>query len=367
MEEIQHRAQFQARYLKHEQRFGIERRAVRELPVIDVGPLLHPDGTRAGREAVAAAIRDACINSGFFYITNYGVTDAQMRTVADMAIRFFHLPAEKKECARTVDFNTGRGYQPMNAERITPGYEPDYKEYYDFGLELDEPSLSAVDRGVTHWPKEADIPGFQALMRAHAQHTVTIARRLIQGFALSLGLEETYFDEAHRAPFYNMRPSYYPPARDVLKANKWSCGPHTDYMALTMLWQDDVGGLEVMNLDGAWIAAPPLPETMVVNVADMMAIWTNDLYTSNPHRVANRADRHRLSLAHFIGPGSTILVECLPTCCSSSNPSRYPATTTTQHITNIMAKALDASIMRNAKVENTEVTEQLRQLERIGG
>ncbi|WP_375203902.1 isopenicillin N synthase family dioxygenase [Hyphococcus sp.] len=367
MDETEHKSLFKARYVKDERRFGVQRRAMRELPVIDIGALV--DGRRDvdARAKTAAEIRDACINSGFFYIKNYGVSDDDMHVIRDMAMRFFSLPLEKKTVAKAVEFNAARGYQPMDAERITPGYEPDFKEYYDFGLELEDETLAPIDRGTTLWPHEEDLPGFTALMREHVKRTADISRNLIQGFALSLGLDDTYFDEAHRAPFYNMRTSYYPPAHDVLKANRWSCGPHTDYMAFTMLWQDDVGGLEVMNLDGEWIAAPPMPETMVVNVADMMSIWTNDLYTSNPHRVANRADRHRMSIAHFMGPGATTKVECLPTCQGEGNPPRYQPTTTTQHITNIMAKALDPELMRDVKVDNEGATEQLRNLERIGG
>lgn len=362
-----HQQQFQSRYAKDERRFGIVRESLSELPVIDVGPLVFPSAPE-DRQTVAAKIRKACIDSGFFYVTGYGISDDEMRQVADTAIQFYALPLEQKVKAQPKDFTQGRGYAPINSEKITPGFEPDYKEYYDFGLELTDADLTPIDQGVTLWPDEEALPGFQRIMRAHVRRTSTVARRIVRGFALALDLPEDYFDAAHERPFFNFRPSYYPPANDVLRANRWSCGPHTDYMSMTMLWQDAVGGLEVMNIDGEWIAAPPKPETMVLNIADMMSIWTNDLFTSNPHRVANRSpDRHRLSLAHFMGPGSSTTVECLPTCQSADNPPRYGGTTTTQHITNIMAKALDPELMKNAKVENAEATEKLRSAERIGG
>lgn len=357
---------FTQRYALDEKRFGLTRQSVSRLPVVDVGPLVFGD-TEAALDATAASIREACINSGFFYVTNYGISDAEMREVAECAIRFFNLPLLAKSKAQSPNFNDGRGYQPMNSEKITPGYEADYKEYFDVGAEFGLPHLNAIDNGVTFWPDEADAPGFRATMSAHTRRTLHIAQQIVRGFARALDLPHDFFDAAHAPPFFNMRASYYPPASDVLKRDKWSCGPHTDYMSMTMLWQDEVGGLEVMNLAGQWIEAPPVPETMVLNIADMMSIWTNDLFTSNPHRVANRTDKHRISLAHFMGPGSTTMVECLPTCQSAENPPRYPATTTTQHITNIMAKSMDPEWMKDARVENDAVTEQLRSFERIGG
>ncbi len=248
---------FANRYLIDETRFGITRKSVDALPVIDVEALVF-GGTEAQINMAADAMRDACINSGFFYITGYGISDAEMRKVAGKAIEFFQLPLNVKMSAHSNDFTAARGYQPINSEKITPGYEPDYKEYYDFGLELEDLSLDAVDRGVTAWPDESALTGFRALMSSHARRTCTIGQKVIRGFARALDLPDSYFDASHNPPFFNFRPSYYPPAKDVLKRNLWSCGPHTDYMSMTMLWQDEVGGLEVLNLDGNWIDATPI-------------------------------------------------------------------------------------------------------------
>ena len=358
-------ARFSRRYELDETRFGVQRKPTQSLPMVDVGAVVH-GGTTAEVDACATAVRDACINSGFFYITNYGISDNEMQNVAAKAIEFFHLPSEVKMTAHSNDFSKGRGYQPMASERITPGYEPDFKEYYDIGLDIEDERLNATDRGKTIWPEEEVLPGYRETMSTHARRTAEIGRRIIRAFARALGLAEDFFDEAHAPPFFNFRPSYYPPAKGVLKRNLWSCGPHTDYMSLTMLWQDEVGGLEVMNLNGEWIDAPPRPETMILNVADMMSIWTNDLFTSNPHRVANRTPGHRVSLAHFIGPGSNTTVRCLPTCQGADNPPRYEATTTAQHVANIMAQSLSPELVRNVRLERSEVTEQLRQHDRIG-
>lgn len=361
--EDQHKSQFQARFKLNETRFGLRRKAVRELPIIDVGALTN-GGALDARLRVAQEIREACINSGFFYISNYGVSEERQQEAVDWAHRFYNLTRDVKEKVRCHDIMTSRGY--ADSEKITPGYEPDFKEYYDMGLELDDESVPLADRGMVIWPDE-DLPGFKEFYRGHIQAMRTVGQKIVQGFALSLDLPEDYFDPAFRQPYLFYRPSYYPPAQDKLKANLWSCGPHTDYMAFTMLYQDDVGGLEVMNLEGDWIDAPPLPGTQVFNIGDMMSSWTNDLYASTPHRVANRSpDRSRVSLATFMGPDSNTLVKCLETCQGPGNPPLYPPITTGQHVMNIFADSLPEDMAAAIVRENDQATTQFRDAKRIG-
>ncbi len=366
-EEIDHRSAFQSRYAINEKRFGIVREVRTELPVIDVGALVE-DRSLDAKQAVADEIRDALINSGFFYMTNYGVTEDEMLEVRDWSLRFFHLSREAKEPARCTDIMGPRGWHPVGDEKITPGYEGDYKEYYDFGLNLQDADVPEIERGPTFWPDEDALPGFRAHIEAYIDRMRGIGEKLMRGFALSLGLEETYFDKSHAKPFFNMRPSWYPPAKDKLHDKLWSCGPHTDYMTLTMLYQDHVGGLEVMNLDGQWIPAPPIPGTQVVNIGDMMASWTNDLYTSNPHRVRNLTNDERISLATFMGPDFKTSVECLDVCKSADNPPRYKPITCGEHVLNVMAGAMPEDVGRNARaaMSNADVTDQFRSADRIG-
>ena len=359
--------EFMDRYAKEETRFGITREAVTELPVIDVSSLIG-DGAEEAKRRTADEIRDALINSGFFYMTNYGVTEDEMQEAREWALRFFHLPRETKEAVRCRDIMGPRGWHPVGDEKITPGYEGDYKEYYDFGLNLSGDEIPLPERGITAWPEEGALPGFRAFTEAHIDRMLRIGQSLMRGFALSLDLDESYFDRSHERPFFNFRPSYYPPAKGKLHDRLWSCGPHTDYVTLTMLYQDDVGGLEVLNLDGEWIPAPPMPGTQVVNIGDMMASWTNDLYTSNPHRVRNLTDRERISLATFMGPDFTTKVECLDTCKGEGNPPRYPATTCGEHVLNVMAGAMPEDVGKNAvaAMSNKEATDAFRSANRIG-
>src|SRR5258705_1112227 len=109
-----------------------------------------------------------------------------------------------------------------------------------------------------------------------------------------------------------------PPATAAIGA-----GEHTDYGNLTLLVTDSVGGLEVRRRDGGWIAAPTIPGAFICNIGDCLMRWTNDVYVSTPHRVVNRGDRDRYSVAFFLDPNPDALVACLPTCVSAERPPRY--------------------------------------------
>lgn len=357
------RTSFQSRFLIEEPRFGTKRIPVTSLPVIDVGPLVR-EASPTERSTTAAEIRRACINSGFFYIRNFGISEDQLALAVEWSRRFYTLPQAAKDKVRCQDIMAYRGYGDW--EKITPDFEPDCKEYYSMGLELEDESLALADRGMVLWPDE-DLPGFKEFFRRHIEEMKTLGQQLMRGFSESLGLDPQFFDDPFTQPYLFLRPSYYPPARNILAAKKWSCGPHTDYMAFTILQQDDVGGLEVMSLDGRWIEAPPIPGTMIVNIADMMASWTNDLYASTPHRVANRSPDHsRISLATFFGPDSATTVRCLDTCQGPENPPRYPPITTAEHVMNIFADTMPADATKNIVRANDATTRIFREAGRIG-
>ena len=102
---------------------------------------------------------------------------------------------------------------------------------------------------------------------------------------------------------------------------------------MTLLWQDQVGGLQVRNRSGQWIAAPYMEGTFVVNIGDMLARWSNDLFVSTPHRVVNASGRERYSIPMFYDPDFDTVVECLPNCSGPANPPKYPCTVAGEYIT----------------------------------
>jgi isopenicillin N synthase-like dioxygenase len=280
--------------------------SVRGLPVIDVAPLVAGSGDR---RAVVEAIGAACRDAGFFYVVGHGVPAALEDRLVAESRRFFALPAEaKREIAMERGGLAWRGWFPVGGE-LTSG-RPDEKEGIYFGAELpaDHPLVAARTplHGRNLFP--ASLPGLREAVLDYMEALTRLGHRLMAGISLSLGLPESHFAERYTGdPLTLFRIFRYPP---VQGESAWGVGEHTDYGVLTILKQDDVGGLEVRSRAG-WLAAPPLPGSFVCNIGDMLDRMTRGLYRSTPHRVRNPAPRDRLSFPFFFDPGWNAVVEPL--------------------------------------------------------
>jgi len=126
---------------------------------------------------------------------------------------------------------------------------------------------------------------------------------------------------------------HYPPQHENPSDGQFGAAAHTDYGTITVLWQDDVGGLQVRNRDGDWIDAPPIEGTFVINIGDMLERWSNNLFVSTPHRVVNASGRERYSIPVFYDPDYDVTVECLPNCSSNDNPQRHDPINAGEYIT----------------------------------
>jgi len=279
-----------------------------QIPVIDVGALVARGGDRGD---VARAIGAACREHGFFYAIGHGVDpDLQARLVA-LAQRFFAQPDDvKRAIAMERGGRAWRGWFPVGAE-LTSG-RPDQKEGIYFGAELDasHPRVRAATplHGPNLFPA---IPDFRETVLAWLAAMTRLGDALMGGIALSLDLPEDWFAARYTAdPLVLFRIFNYPELRG---AEDWSVGEHTDYGVLTILLQDDAGGLEVKSR-GGWIAAPPVAGSFVCNLGDMLDRMTGGLYRSTPHRVRNAARRDRLSFPFFFDPGWDARVAPIPGC-----------------------------------------------------
>jgi isopenicillin N synthase-like dioxygenase len=309
-----------------------ERKSLTRLPVIDLTPFVAggsaPENQDA-RRAVARALREACIDIGFFYLAGHGIEQDAFDAVIAMGHRFFELPLAEKLKLHSNNSAERLGYRPLGGPN--PGasgdQQPDIKERFHMAREVmpGEPQDGRRDAGLSQWPEERVLPGFAAVMKAHIAARCEVARSLARAFALSLDLEEGAFDEIFRYPGGSVVLNYYPPLDPAsLRDAQWSFSPHADYNAFTLLYQDQRGGLQVMNAAGAWIDVPFIPGTMVVNIGDLFQSWTNDLFTSTLHRVLNKGSAARISVPHFASPNGAALIECIPTCTGPGNPPRYP-------------------------------------------
>ncbi|HVF84380.1 MAG TPA: 2-oxoglutarate and iron-dependent oxygenase domain-containing protein [Abditibacteriaceae bacterium] len=295
-----------------------------QIPVIDFGQFLDGDDTQ--RRAVAAEIGAACRGAGFFYIQNHGIEPRIFDAVYAQGQKFFALPTEEKMKIYIGTNDRNRGYSPMLEEKLSK--KGDLKESFDLALELGEDDAD-VQKGArlygpNLWPKDDVLPDFrQTIYDDYYLRVLDLGRHVLQAFALALDLPQDYFADKTRKPMCNLRVLHYPPQQGVIDPDMLGCGAHTDYECFTLLAQSDAGGLQVQNASGEWIEAPPIAGTFVVNIGDMMARWTNDVFASTPHRVINRSGRERMSLPFFFGADYFATVECLETCRSENNPPRY--------------------------------------------
>lgn len=282
------------------------------LPVIDVSPLLGNDEAR--RRATAEAIGVACRDLGFFYVSGHAITPDTLAALDGASRRFFALQeAEKLKIAMSEGGRAWRGFFPVGGE-LTSG-RPDIKEGIYFGEDLgaDDPRVKACLplHGANLYPERP------AELRSAVDDFMRGAERsahaILEGVALSLGLDAQYFRRTYTSqPTQLFRIFHYPASS---ASEGWGVGEHTDYGLLTLLAQDDIGGLQVKTPSesgGGWIDAPPIPDTLVVNIGDMLDRLTGGAFRSTPHRVLNASGRSRLSFPFFFDPGFDARIVPLP-------------------------------------------------------
>ncbi|RYF89278.1 MAG: isopenicillin N synthase family oxygenase, partial [Caulobacteraceae bacterium] len=279
------------------------------LPIIDIAPLFG-DEPEAQAET-GRRIGEACRSLGFFYVVGHGVSAAVMAELDAQSRAFFALPtADKETIAMTRGGRAWRGWFPLGGE-LTSG-QPDRKEGLYLGQDLapDDPRVRAglPMHGANLWP--AALPGLRPAVEAFMAGTERAAHAVLQGVALSLGLPADYFARTYTAdPTVLFRIFHYPaaPAGDA----GWGVGEHTDYGLLTLLAQDDLGGLQVKTPSG-WTPAPPVPGAFVCNIGDMLDRLTGGEFRSTPHRVRNSSGRDRLSFPLFFDPAFDAVIRPLP-------------------------------------------------------
>jgi isopenicillin N synthase-like dioxygenase len=280
--------------------------AEQTLPIINVAPLL----ARKDAEPVARDIGAACRETGFFYAIGHGVAASTLADLDAAGRKFFALPeAEKMKIEMAKGGRAWRGYFPIGGE-LTSG-QPDRKQGLYFGEELsgDDPRVQALTplHGANLYPDA--VPELKPAVLRFMEEAARCAHAIMAGVALSLGLDADYFHRTYTAkPTLLFRIFEYP-AGDK---ESWGVGEHTDYGLLTLLAQDENGGLEVKT-PGGWIAAPPVDGALVCNIGDMLDRLTGGIYRSTPHRVRNLSGRSRLSFPFFFDPAWDAQIVALPT------------------------------------------------------
>lgn len=309
-----------------------------EVPIIDLQPFL----SGADKGKVVSQVAEACRKIGFLVVTGHGVPQAVISDMLDASERFFALDTAAKLKVRPADPAVFRGYSPFAdmslAQSMGDEAAPDLREGFTINRVQDRsaPYFQNPAAGTFFadnvWPDEAAVPGFRAAWTAYYLAQESLATSLMRIFALALDLPENFFDDKVDRHFSNMAAYHYPPIAESPRPGQLRGGAHTDFGSLTLVYgHPSAKGLQVWT--GAdWEDVPTAPDTFVVNLGDLMAQWTNDLWVSTLHRVANPPDgewdKPRYSLIFFHQPNYDVLVESL----DPDHPAKYPPVTSGRHL-----------------------------------
>jgi isopenicillin N synthase-like dioxygenase len=282
------------------------------VPIIDVGPLFSRDA--AGRASVVSEIDRACRYSGFFLVTGHGISPRLMEDLDLVSRLFFALPEPEKQAIAMVHGGSAwRGWFPLGGE-LTNG-KPDGKEGLYLGTELsaDDPRVQA--RTPLHGPNlfPRSLPALGPLVREWMAAMTTLGHALMSAIGESLGVGPDWFhDNLTHDPVTLFRIFHYPPNW----TDGWGVAEHTDYGLLTILMQDNCGGLQVRTPGtgaSVWHHVDPVDGAFVCNIGDMLERISGGRYKSTPHRVANVSGRQRLSFPFFFDPSWDARIQVLPT------------------------------------------------------
>ncbi|MEO6880318.1 MAG: 2-oxoglutarate and iron-dependent oxygenase domain-containing protein [Mycobacteriaceae bacterium] len=315
------------------------------VPAVDISSWVG-DGSPQDRAQVAAALDAACRTVGFVQVHGHGIPTATIDGLAAAMDEFFALPREVKDAYRTPP-EVNRGYTPPKAESLSLslGVEQaqrmnDFFEAFNVGVTAaDHPSLDlplpAYAPNV--WPVE--LTGFEPRVRAYFDEAARVARTLTRIFARALDQADDFFTRVtdHSADVLRMNHYALPPGEAVeLDGRLRGMGEHTDYGIVTVLWADQVPGLQVLGTDGAWHEVLPEDGALLVNLGDLTARWTNEAWQSTLHRVAppvvEGTIRRRRSAAYFHDGNVEAVVEAIGTCVPLGERATYPPITVGEHI-----------------------------------
>lgn len=327
------------------------------VPVIDLSSAWT--GDPVARRRVARALGRACETSGFLAVLGHAVPASTIAGMYSAAQELFALPPDRKATlSSTPDDPLMRGYgrkgslaaSNVDASVAEERALPDLSETWTYNR-LGEPGAAGLPddadprlAGPNRWP---DLPGFRDAVRSYYGEMERLAVELMRLFALALDLPEDWFDGSVDQHMTNLTVNYYPPQPVAPAEGQLRKGQHSDWGSLTVLYQDDApGGLQVLDKRGQWLDVPAIEGSFVINIGDLMAIWTNDRWVSTVHRVVNPprelAQRDRYSIPFFHQPNFGARIECIPTCTGPGNPPRHAPTTSGPYILEKFRRAYGA-------------------------
>mmetsp|Transcript_5807 Transcript_5807/g.8129 ORF Transcript_5807/g.8129 Transcript_5807/m.8129 type:complete len:331 (-) Transcript_5807:75-1067(-) len=311
-----------------------------QIPTIDVSPLWKPDADEKSKLDVAAQLTKACEVVGFFKIVGHPIPRETLDQLMEEAYRFFSLPSEEKmqfapKKWNPNNTNTYRGYFPASVNG---------KEGLDMGtpkLKDDDPVMKQQKplHEVTVWPNPNMIPGWQQFMTKYYDMMTNLGKLLLEAIATGIQIDPKYFSEkVTDNTLSTLRLNFYPLSTNIKDFKPvamgddgvpLSCEVHTDGCMLTLLYQPEVGGLQVDTGNGKWVEMEPTPGAFVVNTGLCLQRWTNDRFTASNHRV-RLLTQQRVSVPFFLEPEYDAVMELVV---RNGEEKKYPTVTYGEYIT----------------------------------
>jgi len=300
------------------------------IPIVDMKDLGLGNSSEPSREnfnQVSKELDAAFSSVGFVYLKNHGISQDVIRQCFATSAEFFALPIEeKRKFTRETAKSLKSGYVPAGQEILESKSSHEIREAYD---------VTSMDPGFD----DKEHPEFWKSINRILPELCELSRRLLRCLAAALGLEEDYFVHRHKYMCTStdnnpttFRTLFYPSlsSADTQEPGVQRCGEHSDYGTITLLLQDSIGGLEVLS-EGQWIPATPIPDTVLVNLGDLMQFWTADHYKATMHRVQipkeeTRQRCSRQSLAFFVHPDNEVMVSPL------DGSTKYPTISALDHL-----------------------------------
>ncbi|KAJ7731565.1 Clavaminate synthase-like protein [Mycena maculata] len=315
------------------------------IAIIDFAPFLDASNKQDVADRMLASFKDI----GFIYLINHGIPPERIAQMFSLSRTFFAQPLEVKMLAPHPPSGTHhRGYSPPGQEKVVQhlydpdaiaeqrAQAPDVKESFECGRENDQvmPNI---------WLPEGVLPGFKETCLDFFWLCHEIELNILRALALGLHLPEDYFLKSHTAPDNQLRLLHYPSVpTEALQTEKIArIGQHSDFGSITLLLQDDVGGLEVEDphVAGVFRPAPPVPGAIAVNAGDFMMRWSNDTIRSTIHRVRAPPGTHadgmtpeRYSIPYFCSADFNTVVDCIPGTWDEERPKKYEPISAQEYI-----------------------------------
>ncbi|CAG8906697.1 unnamed protein product [Penicillium egyptiacum] len=318
------------------------------IPVVDFAGW----NTESSRQQIAQDIVAACKKVGFVYIANHSLPESMLDEAFNWSKLFFELPQDEKlKAPHPEGWAVHRGYSWPGLEKVSQAMSTgndkervgqlrevtDTKESYDIGS--DENTTQP-----NQWLPEHSLPGFRDFMRRFYWECFRVGGEVLQALTVGLQLDENHLLKKHSGHNNQLRLLHYPPipAEAIETERAARCPAHTDWSSITLLFQDDCGGLEVEDISspGTFVSAMPIKNAIVMNVGDLLQRWSNDLLRSTSHRVTlpplpdrfegpDSMTRRRFSIPYFMSPDSDSVIECIP--CVGEVAAKYEPITQAEY------------------------------------